>query len=512
VLGYEQRADTVAFFCPDASCEFAEELPVRVIDEDIYDEPPEFLIGTVDKFAVLAWKEEARAIFGVARDGRRTASPPGLIIQDELHLIAGPLGSMVGLYEVLVEELCTDRRRQVPVPPKIVCSTATIRRYREQVHALYERRDTVLFPPPGLDAGDSFFARYSRELDGSLSRGRLYVGVHGPGLGSLQTAQVRTIAALLQAPQPFDAEARDPWWSLLLFFNSLRELGSTLSLIQSDIPDHLRVLKNRLGLDWPELRQLRRIEELTSRLQSEEVPEAIKKLEVPTTSDGMPVDICLASNIIEVGVDIDRLSIMAIVGQPKTTAQYIQVSGRVGRRTWERPGLVVTIYGASKARDRSHFEKFRTYHEQLYAQVEPTSVTPFSRPVLERALHAVMAAYVRQTGDARTAATPAPFPAVMLRRLRDMLAARVQHVDATERTTLDQVFERREREWNAWAPRVWSAGANGEDAALLRQAGSYADPVTAQRTWPTPTSLRNVDAECQATITALYDGLRGANV
>ena len=505
VLGYEQRGDTVAFFCPDASCEFAEQLPVYVVDEDIYDVRPEFLIGTVDKFAALAWKDEARSMFGLAPDGLRFASPPGLIIQDELHLIAGPLGSMVGLYEVLVEELCTDRRQPVAVPPKIICSTATIRRYREQVHALYRRSDTVLFPPPGLNATDSFFARYAREPDGSLSRGRIYVGVHGPGLGSLQTAQVRTIGALLQAAQALDGEARDPWWTVLLFFNSLRELGSTLSLIQSDIPDHLRVLKNRLGVDWDDLRSLRRIEELTSRLQNEEVPAAIKKLEVTTTSDGIPVDICLASNIIEVGVDIDRLSLMAVIGQPKTTAQYIQVTGRVGRRVSERPGLVVTIYSASKARDRSHFEKFRSYHEKLYAQVEPTSVTPFSRPVLDRALHAVMAAYTRQTANTHSAARPTPFPAATLARLRELLLVRVQDIDPTERRTLEQVFARREREWRAWQPRVWSSGGGGEDGALLRQAGSYVDPVVAQRTWATPTSLRSVDAECQAAITALYD-------
>jgi hypothetical protein len=380
------------------------------------------------------------------------------------------------------------------------------------VRALYDREDTVLFPPPGLDAGDSFFARHSRESDGSLSRGRLYVGVHGPGLGSMQTAQVRTIGALLQAPQAFDVEARDPWWSLLLFFNSLRELGTTLSLIQSDIPDHLRVIKNRLGVDWSGLRQLRRIEELTSRLQSEEVPEAIKKLEVATTSDGVVVDICLASNIIEVGVDIDRLSIMAIVGQPKTTAQYIQVSGRVGRRSRERPGLVVTIYAATKARDRSHFEKFRSYHERLYAQVEPTSVTPFSRPVLERALHAVMAAYARQLGDVATAGSPSPFPAALLNKLRALLMDRVNSVDSTEQQNFEQVFAKREREWRAWRPRVWSGGASRADAALLRQAGSYAEPAVAQRTWPTPTSLRNVDAECQAAITALYDGFPAHNV
>lgn len=506
VLGYEQRANTIVLYCPDATCPFSSELPVRVIDEDIYESPPEFVIGTVDKFAVLAWKDEARALFGIARDGSRGSSPPGLIIQDELHLISGPLGSLVGLYEVLVEELCTDRRAAIPVPPKIVCSTATIRRYRDQVKALYDRADTALFPPPGLDAGHAFFARYAKSRDGSLARGRLYVGVHAPGLGSLQTAQVRTISALLQAPQPLDADARDPWWTLLLFFNSLRELGSTLSLIQSDIPDHLRVLKNRFGLEWAGVRQLRRIEELTSRLQSEEVPEAIRKLEVETADINLAVDICLASSIIEVGIDIDRLSLMAVVGQPKTTAQYIQVTGRVGRRTWDRPGLVVTIYSASKARDRSHFEKFRGYHERLYAQVEPTSVTPFSRPVLERALHAVMVAYARQTSDVRVDGGPSPYPDRALANWRQLLVKRVESVDPAEGRHLDELFERRERQWRSWQPRMWGSGVGGADGTLLRAAGSFSDPVAAQRSWPTPTSLRNVDAECQATISALYDG------
>ena len=124
----------------------------------------------------------------------------------------------------------------------------------------------------------------------------------------------------------------------------------------------------------------------------------MEELEVPTSGSRRAVDICLASSIVEVGIDIDRLSLMAVVGQPKTTSQYIQVTGRIGRKWWERPGLVATIYSASKPRDRSHFEKFRTYHERLYAQVEPTSVTPFSPPVLDRALHAVLVAYVRQLG------------------------------------------------------------------------------------------------------------------
>jgi hypothetical protein len=234
------------------------------------------------------------------------------------------------------------------------------------------------------------------------------------------------------------------------------------------------------------------------------VPKAISNLEVRTTDRGSAVDICLASNIIEVGIDIDRLSLIAITGQPKTTAQYIQVTGRVGRRWEERPGLVVTIYAASKARDRSHFEKFRSYHERLYAQVEPTSVTPFSRPVLERALHAVLVAFVRQTGGAAATRSPMPFPTQFAARIKQLLLERVRKADPDEVETVGSIFARREREWKDWEPQTWTGGQDDEQVPLLRPAGSYAAAAAAARSWPTPTSLRNVDAECQAEISALY--------
>jgi hypothetical protein len=510
VLGYNERDNTVVLSCSDRECPFFEELPVVVIDEDIYDEPPSLIIGTVDKFAMLAWKPAARSIFGLDMNGARTASPPGLIIQDELHLISGPLGSMVGLYETLVQVLCTESRGDRVVYPKLICSTATIRRYQEQVRALYARDRVSLFPPPGLDAGDSFFARYARESDRRLSPGRVYVGVHGPGLGSLQTAQVRSLAILLQSPTGLDRARRDPWWTVLAFFNSLRELGGTLSLLQSDIPDYLNVLRTRGGSGYEGMRRLNHVMELTSRLRNDEVTEAIAALEVATTRDDeKPVDICLASNIIEVGIDIDRLSLMVVVGQPKTTSQYIQVTGRVGRRWWERPGLVVTIYSASKARDRSHFEKFKSYHQRLYAQVEPTSVTPFSRPVLSRALHAVMAGYVRQVGAPREAARPRPLPVTLVEQITRELKVRVGIVDQDEEATLEEIIGQRIAEWERWENSEWTAGTGAYDPPLLRQAGAYADPAWRPRSWATPTSMRDVDAECQAEISALY--LNGGN-
>jgi len=501
VAGYVLRDNTVALCCPDQDCEFAGGLPIHVVDEDIYEDPPTLVIGTIDKFAMLAWRPEARALFGIGPDGERAVSPPNLVIQDELHLISGPLGSLAGLYEPLIGELCTDRRDGRSCQPKIVTSTATIRRSEKQILGLYGRKESVLFPPPGIDADDSFFARYARHPDGQLRPGRLYVGVHGPGLGSLQTAQVRTFAALLQAPATFDPDDQDPWWTLAVFFNSLRELGTSLSLLQSDIPDYLNVLRIRLGLRSEDIRRLWNIRELTGRLRNDEIPKAMEELEVPKAGPRRAVDICLASNIVEVGIDIDRLSLMAVVGQPKTTSQYIQVTGRIGRKWWERPGLVATIYSASKPRDRSHFEKFRTYHERLYAQVEPTSVTPFSPPVLDRALHAVLVAYVRQLGaqDAR----PRPVPHDLITAAGDLLSARVSVVDPDELENLEDVFEARYKEWERWRRIEWSRASDGE-IPLMRRAGSYVTPEAARLSWSIPESLRNVDAECRAEISTSY--------
>jgi superfamily II DNA/RNA helicase len=328
--------------------------------------------------------------------------------------------------------------------------------------------------------------------------------VHAPGLGSLQTAQVRTFTSLLQAPNSLPAEGRDPWWTLLSFFNSLRELGTTLSLFQSDIPDYLKAFRNRTGLTKEQVRRLRKVKELTGRLPSNEIPEAISELEATYDGERTPIDVCLASNLIEVGVDIDRLSLMTVVGQPKTTSQYIQVTGRVGRLWWERPALVVTIYVASKPRDRSHFEKFRSYHERLYAQVEPSSVTPYSRPALDRALHAVMTAYVRQLGNQNLARSPYPFPADLLQRLSEQIVPRVAYVDANELESFKRLFDARAEEWRRWERTRYSASAADAELPLLRVAGAYASREHARISWPTPQSMRNVDAECQVEITTLY--------
>jgi hypothetical protein len=316
-------------------------------------------------------------------------------------------------------------------------------------------------------------------------------------------------------------EGRDPWWTLLCFFNSLRELGSAASLFVADTRDYLRVILDRHGISYNFIRKLFNVSELTSRIRGDQIPKELERLEknfsLRPSNDGKrsdihadTIDACLASNIIEVGVDVTRLSLMAIVGQPKTTSQYIQVSSRVGRDP-EKPGLVVVLYGQSKPRDRSHYERFRPYHQRLYAQVEPTSVTPFSAPAVERSLHGLIVAGVRQLGNQTTeSSNPDPFPLCEESKLgdliKDMIYSRVSHVAPEERDEVMRKFKRRLDEWRVWQPNNYGGfRAVPADPPLLHPAGSSEPPTWNGRSWPTMSSLRNVDASCEAEITSFFN-------
>lgn len=367
-LGYvpDGKPKTVIFVCPERECAFStrkSKLPVVVIDEDVYESPPTLIIGTVDKFAMLAWREQAGRIFGVGMSEDR--DPPDLIIQDELHLISGPLGSVVGLYETAIDLLCSWKGRK----PKIVASTATIRRAWHQCKALYDR-ETSQFPPQGLDISDSFFAKENPD-----SPGRVYVGVFATAAPSFVTAMVRTLGGLFQScnalelPSGATEETRDPYWTILQYFSSLRELGHAATLVEADIPEYMWSIATRTQLPKELCRSLGSPVELTSRRTADEIPEILERLEVrhPRKSrepKDRPLDTLLATNMISVGVDVDRLGLMVIVGQPKTTSEYIQASSRVGRSP-KAPGLIVTMYNPGKPRDRSHYEHFRAYHEAI---------------------------------------------------------------------------------------------------------------------------------------------------
>lgn len=512
LAGVREAGQQVLLHCPDRKCPFMEKLPVEVIDEKIYNDPPDYIIATVDKFAGLAWRPECRSLFGLNDKGERAFSPPGLIIQDELHLITGPLGSMVGLYEFLVDNLSTDRRSpEQPIRPKLVAATATTRASDRQIRDLYARERTAIFPAPGLDADDSFFAKYDRDANGRRKPGRLYVGFLPINYSSSLTASVRLYAAALASAAAFKPEKdRDPWWTLLVFYNSLRELGANLTLFGADIPERLRDLQRR-WFPAERRRSLYQLLELTGRLANSEVPRALESLGRPYVAKPekgrYPVDACLASNIIEVGVDVERLGLMAVAGQPKTTAQYIQATGRVGRTL---PGLILMHYGATKPRDRSHYEHFQAYHGRLYSQVEPASVTPFTVPTLERALHAVIIAFVRQTLPLDVSDRPSPFAGTILKeaaeRGRLLLEQRIRAI-AAEPHDRDRMLEdlaicynKRIEEWERFRPVRWQEyfpRKDSGDQPLIRPYGSPCPATWEDNTWEAPNSLRGVDAECR---------------
>ena len=393
-----------------------------VVDEEVYRLLPSLLIATVDKFAQLPWKGETQMLFGrvnsycprhgygspelACGESHRAADglpathtvaagplrPPDLIIQDELHLISGPLGTLVGLYETAIDRLAEWQADGRTVRPKLVASTATIRRAAEQVHQLYLRRVNV-FPPAGLDARDNFFARQRPPT--ADEPGRLYVGVCAPGV-RIKSTLIRAYVATMAAAQKLYIEhgaAADPYMTTVGYFNAVRELAGMRRAVDDAITTRLRHTDER-GLAARYLRH-DSVEELTSRKSAADIPQILDRLEFPfgaANQRTLPLDVLLATNMISVGVDVSRLGLMVVAGQPKTTAEYIQATSRVGRR---HPGLVLVVYNWARPRDLSHFERFSHYHATFYQHVEPLSVTPFSPRALDRGLTGVLTALVR---------------------------------------------------------------------------------------------------------------------
>jgi hypothetical protein len=454
-------------------------LPIYTVDEDIYAAKPTLVLGTVDKFAQIVRSQAAGPLFDAG------GVPPDLIIQDELHLISGPLGTMVGLYEAGIDRLfwCGEQ------PPKVIGSTATIRRAAEQVKALFDRR-VCQFPPPAVDHTDSGFA-VPEPADGLP--GRLYAAVSTAGRSAKFTLQAVSASLLQSGKAAFNDDGRrDPYWTLLTYFNSLRELGGALVLMQDDVPDAIRLYSQRRAERRKERRTLD-IQELTSRRTQKEVRDMLEDLAVGADRDGA-LDVVLASNMVSVGVDIQRLGLMLVNGQPKGVAEYIQATSRVGRR---HPGLVICLLNNGKTRDRSHFETFRTWHGTLYRDVEASSVTPFASRARDRALHAALVVAARHLvpGLDRNPRLDVNQVAA-IERLIDDIAARASDIDATE-TAVRVELERFLQLWRTRGSALWwedrspgrSLLISAEAAATLRAQG-----LDARGAVPTPNSMRNVEA------------------
>lgn len=491
---------SVGFVCPDDECRFSSVhggLPVLVIDEDIYAAPPSVLIGTVDKFAQVAWEQRVGSLFGLGSN----APPPALIIQDELHLISGPLGTIVGLYETAIDRLCS-RDGYIH---KIVASTATIRRAHEQCWDLYAR-ECFEFPPQAIRAGESYFA-----FEDGDAPGRRYVGFMGNAVKSHQTSLVRACSPLLQGvcyPLLDDQEREkgiaDSYGTLVWYFNSLRELGHAATLCVGDIPEFLKGFCHRQKIAPGDRRYIREIVELTSRRGAEEIPSILQQLEVPwqmKPTGPPPVDILLATNMIAVGVDVSRLGLMVMSGQPKGTSEYIQASSRVGR---SGPGLVVTVYTQTKSRDRSHYERFVAYHQSLYRHVEPTSVTPFSPQARERGMRGVLVGMARLLGGVDSPDLVSKMADALEEQVEAILQ-RAALVDEGEEEEARAEIEGWIKDWRAYSPPAYGRmGGTPTNSTLMYPYGAVPDETFQREAWPVLTSMRNVDGTSSAQVLNIY--------
>lgn len=470
------------------------------MDEEIYRRLPTLLIATVDKFAQMPWKGEVQMLFGQVdgyceRHGFRSPEiddtdshpktktglppakttptnplrPPDLIIQDELHLISGPLGTLVGLYETAVDKLCTWEVDGHKVRPKVIASTATIRKSQDQVHALFLRKVNV-FPPHGLDVEDNFFSL--QRPPNEKYPGRKYIGICAPGR-RLKAALIRVYTAFLSAAQALYetkkyGTAADPWMTLVGYFNSMRELGGMRRLVDDDVSTRLRKMERR-GLAKRSLTGTDYLQELTSRMGSTQIPLILDRLEILFDPDKAaqrremakkrqlegippkPLDVLLATNMVSVGVDVKRLGLMVVGGQPKTTAEYIQATSRVGRNF---PGLVCTVFNWARPRDLSHYETFEQYHATFYKHVEALSVTPFSPGALSRGLAALLVACLRlmdgkfnRNDKAMLMATEANAPEVQ--EVIELIADRAHQV-GKDKKVADFVRAELKRKMDCW--------------------------------------------------------------
>ncbi|MFZ7126444.1 MAG: DISARM system helicase DrmA [Desulfobacterales bacterium] len=529
-------------YCGDkyGRCEFSQAksknlgLPVLLVDNEIYRHPPSMLIATVDKFAMMAWRGQVRTLFGKATrecprhgllwpeadcNGNHNANgnlprvsvkeitpirPPDLIIQDEFHLISGPLGTMVGLYETAVDELSTWSIDGKTIRPKVIASTATVRKAEEQVNNVFLRKVSV-FPPHGLDVEDNFFSVQRSVED---KPGRLYMGICSPG-SSRPAVLIRVYVALLTAAQSlfqrFGAAA-DPYMTVVGYFNSLRELGGMRRLAEDDVQTRAyRVQMSDVKRPGLSQRSVRIVDELTSRVSNKEIPKKLDQLEVkfkPTWEKGetRAIDIVLATNMLSVGVDVNRIGLMVVNGQPKNTAEYIQATSRVGRSF---PGLVCTVLTWSRPRDLSHYETFEHYHATFYKHVEAQSVTPFAARALDRGLTGAMVSLLRLENDSMN-----PNPGAQsldssgkaeALRARKVLSERAWKVkDKAARTIADTMTADR---IDRWVKEAVKAGrrlgyeterGQGDLAALLKKPGALAwDEFTV------PMSMREVEPGVQ---------------
>lgn len=476
--------------CSNEDCDFHEVddgLPLHIIDEAIYEHLPSFIVATVDKFAQIPLNDKPASLFGITS----RKNPPELIIQDELHLISGPLGTMTGLYEAAITKLCEKNGRGA----KVIASTATIRNAGKQILALYGKTYSQ-FPPQGLSAKDSYFSVESTPEDRPA---REYYGVMGTGT-TATTTLIRVNAALLFASRylaacGFEDRVVDNFWTITGYFNSLRELGGASTQILDDVQSRFIYLaKTKFSALTPKVdlsKSYDYLVELTSRMSNSEITKIIQDRLRRGYRNGQHKDVydyVLASNMISVGVDVGRLGAMVVAGQPKTNAEYIQATSRVGR---DNPGLVITVYNTTRSRDRSHYEQFLKYHSALYRYVEATSLTPFADRARDRGLHALYVSLCRYLVPgllSNESAVNFDPDTEEVKKIRDMIQDYVEMVDPDELDAVMIELQDIEDEWKIAATGALVYRSFKNEKKLLKS-------DTDNSRFRTMNSMRSVDAQ-----------------
>lgn len=399
LYGFEKNRKDITIKCTNPGCFYNKCLPVNVVDELIYQKPPTLLFGTVDKFAQLAHKENTFELF---KNNSNRNLPPELIIQDELHLLNGPLGSIVGIYESVIDLLCTT---DGGVKPKIIASTATTRNTENQIQKLYSGRSVMIFPANGINYQDNFF--YKTEYQNSTNR--QYIGLMPTGKTSTDT-QLNLLAHLLVARLEIflDDQTKaclDNYWTVVSYYNNKKELGKIANKIGDEIRNFTATLQHRLLLNKDNQNNLsfnfnrlsNETRELTGRVDNKNIKAVLSEIEskiniLDLDRNFNKISLVLATNMISVGIDIERLNVMLINGMPKNTAEYIQASSRIGRK---HKGLAILLLDPYKTREKSYFEHFSDFHQAYYKFVEPLTVTPFTEQIIDKMLTTLSISFIR---------------------------------------------------------------------------------------------------------------------
>jgi uncharacterized membrane protein len=503
--GFKSKRNDFIIHCLNPKCIFHKRIPIQVVDEVLYNSPPTLLFGTVDKFAMLAWQEEAHNYFKANTDN---GLPPELIIQDELHLLNGPLGSITGLFESTIELLCTKNG----VGPKIISSTATTRNTDIQIKRLYGNRKVNVFPPSGISYDDSFFAKENKESK------RRYIGFMQTGKTAVDT-QLQILAHLLVSrlevfKNKDTKERTDLYWTIVSYYNSLKDVGKIYNKVGDEVSNFTSTLQYRLSQLFQPFDEFTfnfngiagRTEELTSRVESAKIKSILKEIEKPfqenkivSSERGIKylndvVDFVLATNMISVGIDISRLNIIVLNGMPKNIAEYIQASSRVGRKT---KGIVITLLDPNRAREKSFFEHFINFHSSFYKCVEPISITPFTENTIDKMLTTTFVSYIRNMVPAMSKNDAAKyFEKGMAIAFKEFITKRFNY----DSDIINYFNERLDELIDDWQKRA-SLGSKLTYKALLKRPTERQDEGA---DWATMQSMREIDTDTFVEIKSVY--------